>query len=458
MPTDLISGSPIHCPDAPVDPLASFGASHDVCSRRPRRSCWSPWWPPAATTTTPRDDGWITRSPQPFPVETTEPPATSDSAPPSSDEPETTEPASSSPMSSSPMSSSPDSTSSTTTTTIDPADVAHAFPVDPEVSSSFTPQGHSNYQATDIFASAGCGTRLLAPVTGVVDEVLENTYDPAVDDPATRGGNAVSIIGDDGVRYYLAHFQLIDPAITPGVHVTAGDFLGEMGETGRAGACHVHFGLSLDCPEAARRLVGASRRDLAGRVSRLVAQRREPFPAPRPPGMVHGVPGRMHIDRGNPLPGLVTGSGEPACVRYVPGWLEDDERWMASLVTSIAWEQPTVTVFGRQHPTPRLTAWYGDAAYTYSGITHPPAPFPAPLAAIRERAHRADRGAVQLVPGQPLPRRQRLDGRPRRQRAGARPGADDRLGVPRCSTPLRDDASRGRGPARPGRWAAATCS
>jgi murein DD-endopeptidase MepM/ murein hydrolase activator NlpD len=196
------------------------------------------------------DDGWITRSPQPFPVETTEPPETSDSAPPSSDEPETTEPASSSPMSSSPMSSSPDSTSSTTTTTIDPADVAHAFPVDPEVSSSFTPQGHSNYQATDIFASAGCGTRLLAPVTGVVDEVLENTYDPAVDDPATRGGNAVSIIGDDGVRYYLAHFQLIDPAITPGARVTAGDLLGEMGDTGRAGACHVHFGLSLDCPEA----------------------------------------------------------------------------------------------------------------------------------------------------------------------------------------------------------------
>lgn len=91
----------------------------------------------------------------------------------------------------------------------------------------------------------------------------------------------------------------------------------------------------------------------------------------------------MHVDRGNPLPGLLT--GEPACVRYVPGWLENDDRWMASLVTSIAWDQPTVTVFGRQHPTPRLTAWYGDAAYSYSGVTHQPAPLPAPLAAIRER-------------------------------------------------------------------------
>jgi len=107
---------------------------------------------------------------------------------------------------------------------------------------------HANYRATDIFSSAGCGTALLAPVTGTVDEVITNTWDPNVDDPATRGGNAVSIIGDDGVRYYLAHFQLIDPAITPGARVVAGDHLGEMGDTGRASACHVHFGLSLPCP------------------------------------------------------------------------------------------------------------------------------------------------------------------------------------------------------------------
>jgi peptidoglycan LD-endopeptidase LytH len=144
--------------------------------------------------------------------------------------------------------SSTSTSTSTTTTTIDPLQVAHAFPVDPAVNSSFTPQGHSTYRATDIFASSGCGTALLAPVTGVVDEVLANTYDPGVDDPATRGGNAVSVVGDDGVRYYLAHFQLIDPAIVPGARVVAGDFLGEMGDTGRAGACHVHFGLSLPCP------------------------------------------------------------------------------------------------------------------------------------------------------------------------------------------------------------------
>jgi murein DD-endopeptidase MepM/ murein hydrolase activator NlpD len=150
--------------------------------------------------------------------------------------------------SSSTSSSTTTSTStSTTTTTIDPADVAHAYPVDPAVNSSFTPQAHANYQATDIFAGSGCGTALLAPVSGTIDEVTSNTWDPAVADPATRGGNAVSIRGDDGVRYYLAHFQAVDPAITPGARVVAGDFLGEMGETGRSSACHVHFGLSLPC-------------------------------------------------------------------------------------------------------------------------------------------------------------------------------------------------------------------
>ena len=190
---------------------------------------------------------WITRSPQPAPIDTTEPPASTESAASTSSGISDT---SDVPGVSAAPDVSADPSSTTTTTTIDPADVEHAFPVDPDVSSSFTPQGHSSYQATDIFSSAGCGTHLLAPVTGIVDEVLENTYDSAVDDPATRGGNAVSIIGDDGVRYYLAHFQLIDPAITPGMRVTAGDILGEMGETGRAGACHVHFGISLDCPDA----------------------------------------------------------------------------------------------------------------------------------------------------------------------------------------------------------------
>lgn len=91
----------------------------------------------------------------------------------------------------------------------------------------------------------------------------------------------------------------------------------------------------------------------------------------------------MSVGRGHALPGLL--SDGPACVRYVPGWLDDHERRLRELAEIVRWEQPVVTVYGKRHPTPRLTAWFGDAAYSYSGITHPPAAFPSPLAAIAER-------------------------------------------------------------------------
>ena len=121
----------------------------------------------------------------------------------------------------------------------------------------------------------------------------------AVGDPATRGGNAVSIIGDDGVRYYLAHFQLIDPAIMPGARVVAGDHLGEMGDTGRAGACHVHFGLSLPCPNREWWV----RRGVIWPDEYLAAwQQAAPLTPRRAAGVVRRVPRRLQLRRGHALP------------------------------------------------------------------------------------------------------------------------------------------------------------
>lgn len=106
---------------------------------------------------------------------------------------------------------------------------------------------HASYPAADVFV--GCGAVVVAPVTGVVLESRRvDAYDRQVDNPATRGGRSVTIVGDDGVRYYLAHFQDIDPGVEPGARVTAGQRLGLMGRTGRASACHVHFGISPPCP------------------------------------------------------------------------------------------------------------------------------------------------------------------------------------------------------------------
>ncbi len=106
---------------------------------------------------------------------------------------------------------------------------------------------HSTYPATDIFV--GCGARLVSPVWGTVLEVRRlDAYDPTIDNPATRGGRSVSILGLDGVRYYLAHFDTIVDGLDVGDEVALGQELGTMGETGRTSACHLHFSISPPCP------------------------------------------------------------------------------------------------------------------------------------------------------------------------------------------------------------------
>lgn len=46
----------------------------------------------------------------------------------------------------------------------------------------------------------------------------------------------------------------------------------------------------------------------------------------------------------------------------------------AALLDEVPWESRTITVFGKSHVEPRLTAWFGDegASYSYSGIVLSP--------------------------------------------------------------------------------------
>jgi alkylated DNA repair dioxygenase AlkB len=56
---------------------------------------------------------------------------------------------------------------------------------------------------------------------------------------------------------------------------------------------------------------------------------------------------------------------------------------LARLIAETAWRAETVTVFGKRHLQPRLTAWHGEASYTYSGLTLDPLPFTPLLQQIR---------------------------------------------------------------------------
>lgn len=104
---------------------------------------------------------------------------------------------------------------------------------------------HHDYPATDIFCPPGSIFR--AVTDGVVDHISTiDTWDQAVNAPETRGGLSVSIIGDDGIRYYGSHLASIAEGLTVGQRVKARQTLGYTGDTGNARITppHVHFGIS----------------------------------------------------------------------------------------------------------------------------------------------------------------------------------------------------------------------
>lgn len=111
---------------------------------------------------------------------------------------------------------------------------------------------HHDYPATDILGKKGCA--YVAVTSGVVDEVNRvDKYSYKTNLGANRGGLYVSIIGDDGVRYYGSHLMKVADGIAPGMKINAGDLLGQIGDSGDAKgtAPHVHFGISWPTPMSA---------------------------------------------------------------------------------------------------------------------------------------------------------------------------------------------------------------
>lgn len=85
--------------------------------------------------------------------------------------------------------------------------------------------------------------------------------------------------------------------------------------------------------------------------------------------------------------------GELAWMAQLPLPLSNAEV-MARLLAETDWREETVVVYGKRHLQPRLSAWYGDAAYTYSGLRLHPAPFTPLLTTLRH--------AVESTTGHPF--------------------------------------------------------
>ena len=130
--------------------------------------------------------------------------------------------------------------------------ISHAAPVYafPIKGCTYTyARSHHNYPATDILTRVGC--LFVAPTSGVVDEVNRvDRFTWKTDLGVDRGGLSVSIVGDDGVRYYGSHLSYISTKMVPGYRVKVGEVMGRTGDSGDARGTmpHVHFGISWATP------------------------------------------------------------------------------------------------------------------------------------------------------------------------------------------------------------------
>ncbi|EGU38569.1 hypothetical protein VII00023_10579 [Vibrio ichthyoenteri ATCC 700023] len=78
-------------------------------------------------------------------------------------------------------------------------------------------------------------------------------------------------------------------------------------------------------------------------------------------------------------------------ILYLPHFIAKDEAdlLLSQLQDQVAWQQRSIFLFGKSIPQPRLTAWYSDKSYRYSGLTLNPTPMPSTIIELQRRCESA---------------------------------------------------------------------
>lgn len=81
-----------------------------------------------------------------------------------------------------------------------------------------------------------------------------------------------------------------------------------------------------------------------------------------------------------------------ADVTYYPNWLSHKhaKHLMDYFIANLQWQQPSITLYGKQHLIPRLQAWYGDenTAYEYSKLVMQPLQWDTRLEKLKQACER----------------------------------------------------------------------
>ncbi len=94
-------------------------------------------------------------------------------------------------------------------------------------------QKRGGHGGIDIFAPIG--TPLLACVNGEIVKIGKTKV----------GGNRITIRDNRGLNYYYAHMNKINPSLSRGDLVSSGEYIGTVGDSGRAKGTHPHLHFSI---------------------------------------------------------------------------------------------------------------------------------------------------------------------------------------------------------------------